>query len=92
MTVAHNATKANVLTGLNDKVNDTEEISSRTVNKVFATLNGLAWNPHLNGYFLISNNNTTTNDINVENKYTVEIIIEVINKISEFATIQTDIE
>ncbi|KAL2727200.1 gem-associated protein 5 isoform X1 [Vespula squamosa] len=51
--------KANVLTGLNDKVNDTEEVSSRTVIKVVATLNGhynkivgLAWSPYLSEYLV----------------------------------------
>nr|KAF7427615.1 hypothetical protein H0235_007309 [Vespula pensylvanica] len=44
-------------TGSNDKVNDTEEISSKTVNKVVATLKGhcnkivgLGWSPDLSGY------------------------------------------
>lgn len=48
-------------TGSNDKVNDTEEISSKTVNKVVATLKGhcnkivgLGWSPDLSGYLVWS--------------------------------------
>ncbi|KAF7403354.1 hypothetical protein HZH68_006148 [Vespula germanica] len=50
--------------GSNDKVNDTEEISSKTVNKVVATLKGhcnkivgLGWSPDLSGYLVGSSDN-----------------------------------
>ncbi|KAL2748138.1 gem-associated protein 5 isoform X1 [Vespula maculifrons] len=171
---------ANIFTGSNDKVNDTERIPSRTVNKIVATLNGhsnkivgLAWSPHLSGYLVSSSydctaqvwnverqeliatftdhcgpiyccmwspldpdlvitgsadftlrlwrissqsvllpekkssskkskskknkqkinedNNTTINDVNVDNKNTSETVIEAINKTSESATIKTEI-
>lgn len=59
--------EVNVLTGSNDnKVTNTEEISSRTVNKVVAILNGhsnkivgLAWSPHLSGYLVSSSYDCT---------------------------------
>ncbi|XP_046831428.1 gem-associated protein 5 isoform X2 [Vespa crabro] len=66
-------TEVNVLTGSNDKVNDTEEISSRTVNKIVATLNGhsnkivgLSWSPHLSGYLVSSSYDCTAQVWNVE--------------------------
>lgn len=76
--------EVNVPTGSNDKVTDTEEISSRTVNKVVATLNGhsnkivsLAWSPHLSGY-LVSSSYDCTAQVFLYIKYILFDCIEVV--------------
>lgn len=86
--VAHNSTKITILdlsdllhkeyetdplTESHDKTSDIEEITSRTVNKVVATLNGhsekivcLAWSPHFSGYLVSSSYDYTAQVWNVE--------------------------
>ncbi|KAK2585095.1 hypothetical protein KPH14_008607 [Odynerus spinipes] len=65
--------ETNILIESDDKPNDVQEITSKTVNKVVAQLNGhsnkivcLAWSPHFSGYLVSSSYDYTAQVWNVE--------------------------